>query len=207
MIDILAVPKRLEQHVAKPHSHQVLYRLFAQIVVDPVDLAFVEILGQRGVERLRGFQVAAKGLFDDDPALRVRHAPLLQTFRQITEQRGRDREIIGLYPFGPGHELLQLGPAVFPFGVDRDIFQPVDKPVQLRLLVLEVAVEFGNRLADHLLVARPVHFCARGTNDTGVLGHLPCTKAPEQARQDLAARQIACAAENHQIKRIDRNDA
>ena len=46
MVDILTVPKWLEQHVAKAHSHKVLDRFFAQIVIDPVNLRFIEMLRQ-----------------------------------------------------------------------------------------------------------------------------------------------------------------
>ena len=39
MVDMVAIPKRLEDGVCKTHQHDVLHRLFAQEVVHAVDLA------------------------------------------------------------------------------------------------------------------------------------------------------------------------
>ena len=71
MVDVLRLPDRLEQNVGKAHGHQVLHRLFAQVMVDPVNLRFVEILSQGGIQSARADQVAAKGFFQNDPAPRV----------------------------------------------------------------------------------------------------------------------------------------
>ena len=50
MIDISAVPQRLEDAVAEAEGHDVLDRFLAQIMVDAVDLAFLEALLQAAVE-------------------------------------------------------------------------------------------------------------------------------------------------------------
>ena len=57
MVDVVGVPQRLEQRVGEAERHQVLDRLLPEIVVDPVDLAFVEDLADRVVDlarRVRG---------------------------------------------------------------------------------------------------------------------------------------------------------
>ena len=41
MIDVAAVPDRLEDSVGEAERQDVLHRFFAQIVVDAVDLLFV----------------------------------------------------------------------------------------------------------------------------------------------------------------------
>ncbi len=42
MVDILVVPDRLEDAVGEPHDHEILDRLFAQIMIDAENLRFVE---------------------------------------------------------------------------------------------------------------------------------------------------------------------
>ena len=69
VVDVLRVPERLEQDIGKAHRHQVLHRLLAEVMVDPVDLAFAEMRRQRRVQRACRGKVAAEGLFDDDARL------------------------------------------------------------------------------------------------------------------------------------------
>ena len=66
VIDVLGVPKRLEQDVAKTDRHQVLDGFLAQIMIDAINLAFVEMFGQRGVQREGAFQVAPERFFHDN---------------------------------------------------------------------------------------------------------------------------------------------
>jgi len=67
----------------------------------------------------------------------------------------------------------------------------------------------ANRLADHLPDSLPVPFPYGPAPMTRAFNRAICplNKNAEQPRQDLAAGQIACAAENHQDKGVDRNDA
>ena len=50
--DVVAVPDRLEQPVGEPQRQDVLRRLLAEEVIDPVDRLLVEHLVQRGVQLL-----------------------------------------------------------------------------------------------------------------------------------------------------------
>jgi hypothetical protein len=47
---------------------------------------------------------------------------------------------------------------------------------------------------------------ARRPDDPRLGRHLPVAETPEQRRQDLAPRQIARAAEDHEVEGIDRYD-
>ena len=67
VVDVVAVPDRLEQPVGEPEGEDVLRRLLAEEVVDPEDLLLVEDLVQRGVQRPRAGQVGAERLLHDDP--------------------------------------------------------------------------------------------------------------------------------------------
>ena len=68
MVDVAAIPDRLEDRVGEPKGEDVLDRLLRQVVVDAVDLVLAEVEVELGVELTRALQVAAEGLLDDDPA-------------------------------------------------------------------------------------------------------------------------------------------
>src|SRR3546814_12273666 len=61
------LPQRFEEGVGEAEIQQVLHSLLAQVMVDAEDRRLVEDLVERGVERLRGGQVAAEGLFHHHP--------------------------------------------------------------------------------------------------------------------------------------------
>src|SRR5207248_5404472 len=65
VIDVVAIPDRLKQAVSEAEDQNILYRLFAEIVIDAVHLVFVEDLFDSGVQRPGRFQVMSEGLFDD----------------------------------------------------------------------------------------------------------------------------------------------
>src|SRR5215469_2946437 len=67
VVHVVAVPKRLDDVVGKAEDHDVLHGLFAEIVVDAINLLLCQDLLELLVELLRGGQVVAKWLFDDDP--------------------------------------------------------------------------------------------------------------------------------------------
>ena len=69
VVDVAAVPDRLEDPVREPEDHHVLDGLLAQVVVDPVDLALLEGL----VHRLR--QVAPRMGGDDGGRTRLPREP------------------------------------------------------------------------------------------------------------------------------------
>ncbi len=71
LVDVVAVPDRLEQRVGEPQRHQVLDRLLAQVVVDPEDLRLLEHLEQLGIELAGGREVVAERLLDHDPDVRA----------------------------------------------------------------------------------------------------------------------------------------
>ena len=71
-VDVAPVPDRLEQPVPEAEDRQVLNRLLAEVVVDPIDLVLGEHLGDLAVQRSRGLEVVAERLLDDH----ARPAPL-----------------------------------------------------------------------------------------------------------------------------------
>ena len=63
------VPHRLEETIGEPERQDVLNRLFAQIVIDAVDLLLAENAQQKLVELARRLQVVAKGFLHHQPGV------------------------------------------------------------------------------------------------------------------------------------------
>src|SRR5208282_518849 len=67
MVDVTAVPDRLEDSVGEAEGHDVLDGFFSEIVIDAVDLFFVGDFEQLLVERFSGVEIVAEGFLDDYP--------------------------------------------------------------------------------------------------------------------------------------------
>src|SRR5687767_2207645 len=111
MVDIAAIPERLENGIVKAEDQDVLYRLFAEVVIDAVDLVFLEHALDIAVQRLGGVQVVSKWLLDHDPApvciVLLRQASSSQLLDDRRKKPGRGREVkkiitlsvvLGVYP-------------------------------------------------------------------------------------------------------------
>jgi hypothetical protein len=61
-----AVPEPLENGVGKAEHQNVLHRFLAEIMVNAADLLLVRVAGQFPVQRVRGGEVVAERLLDDD---------------------------------------------------------------------------------------------------------------------------------------------
>src|ERR1700688_30385 len=66
VVDVIAIPEGLDDVVGEAEDQNVLYGLFAEIMIDAVDLIFVEDLLELLVELSRGLQVVAERLFDNN---------------------------------------------------------------------------------------------------------------------------------------------
>ncbi|MNG93976.1 hypothetical protein D3C79_529690 [compost metagenome] len=67
VVDVVVVPERLEQAVGEAADQNVLHRLFAQVMVDAVDLPLAHHLQQAGVQGLGAGQVGAERFLYHDP--------------------------------------------------------------------------------------------------------------------------------------------
>ena len=65
VVDMVAVPQRLEDAVGETQHQDVLDRFFAEKVIDPIDLVFGQHLEDLRVEGLGRCQVMPERLFDD----------------------------------------------------------------------------------------------------------------------------------------------
>ncbi len=89
VIDVATIPKRLENTVAEAERENVLNGLFPEIVIDAVDLRFVEDFVDFLVQLAGAGEVMTEGLFDNDapPAItpvKTMGAELLDGFGIVT---------------------------------------------------------------------------------------------------------------------------
>src|SRR6201998_1470370 len=76
VVHVIAVPERFEDAVAETENQKILHRVFAEIVVDAIDLLLFENIVNNLVEFVSASQVASEGFLDDDapPGFCVRGA-------------------------------------------------------------------------------------------------------------------------------------
>lgn len=65
--DVFVAPLGFEQTIAEPKGQQVLDHLFAQVVINPVDLVLFEQRSQRFGQRIGRLAVTAEGLLNYEP--------------------------------------------------------------------------------------------------------------------------------------------
>src|SRR5574341_1799923 len=65
VIDIAPVPDRFKNSVAETKYQDVLDRLFAKIMIDPVDLLFLDHLLDLCIKCSSRFQISTKRFFDN----------------------------------------------------------------------------------------------------------------------------------------------
>ena len=98
VIDVIAIPDRLEHAVGEAQHQDVLHRFLAEIMIDPVDLVLVDDFQQFGVQRLGRGEVGAERLFDHQPPPRaafffLQHAGAAELSADRRESVGRGRQI------------------------------------------------------------------------------------------------------------------
>ena len=79
-VDVASIPDRFKDAVAETKHHDVLHCLFAEVMIDAINLVFVQDLLDFLIELLRGLQIAPERLFDHDPS------PLLVIFANQTDR-------------------------------------------------------------------------------------------------------------------------
>ena len=107
VLDVVAVPNRLEKCVGETEIQKILHRLLAQIVIDAKDGGFGEHFVQRPVERLRRCEIAAEGLLDDDPGI-VRAPGFRKSLDDARKHARRNGQVVDR-PGCAAQGLLQFG--------------------------------------------------------------------------------------------------
>ena len=212
VVDEVPVPDRLEHHVREPEGHHVLDGLLAQVVVDPEDLALAERVVDDVLQRAGRLEVGAERLLDDaadvDPGMAVQ-ARFLDLLDDHREELGRGGEVVvaverlsGLLVERVEH-LLELRVAGTVVERERDV-PDVAEQRRENLLVGLAARELLDRLARlglELLVGPlpPGH-----ADQLEALRQRALVGEVVERGQQLAVRQVAGGAEDHQRGGRDR---
>ncbi len=99
------------------------------------------------------------------------------------------------------------GPAIVATGIHANIAQGVQELIKLGVVFHRLRGKFQKAFADQIAKGCVVHFCAGRADDPCLARQLTHHKTVKQARDDLAAREIAGRAENDEIKLGNGNDA
>ena len=91
-LDAVAIPQRFDDRIREPDVADVHRRLFAQEVVDAVDLPLLQVSTQLVVERLGRRKIMSERLFHHDPGV-LGEAGAGEAVHDPAEQRGRDLQI------------------------------------------------------------------------------------------------------------------
>ena len=207
VIDVISVPQRFENTVRKTERQNILYGFFAEIMIDSIDLPFLERMVNFLIQFAGGFQIAAEGFFDDEAppvvtALDPGHAVVAQLFANYPEDARRCGKIVQpivraadlfaavLQPIF--QSLIEIGFIELP----ADVVDVVQEFPEDRRALFTCVGEIMQRFFHHL----PVFFGRHGrpphSHDARVLGKLLFLHGVEQRGQDFAAGKIAAAAED-----------
>src|SRR5262249_24437588 len=91
----IPIPQGFEYWIGKTKRQQILYRLFAQVMIDAIDLGFIEVTVQERIQCASGPEVMPEWLFKDDthPAMTLEESGPIEVFNRCRHCCGREREI------------------------------------------------------------------------------------------------------------------
>ncbi|MNH10907.1 hypothetical protein D3C79_703980 [compost metagenome] len=215
MIDVVVVPERFEQAVGKAADEDVLHRLFAQVVVDTVDLLFAHDLEQAGVERLGAGQVRAEGFFHHHPAKAigfVEQAGGAQALHHFAEKARRGGQVE--HRVGTGVAANAFGDGLVGGLVEKVAGQVTDALGQARpeLVIQALAGAFTGlvALAHEGFQARGEFTVGGGVmvdaDDPQALVEQAVAAQVVQRRHQQALDQVAIGAKQEQVARRGRFD-
>ena len=212
MVDILAIPERLEDAIAEAEDEQVLHRLLAEVVIDAIDLGLGEGAGDLVVQRLRRGQVVAERLLDHQarPAGGVRLARHLALGQPGILQVVDDHRVVARRG-GQGEDAVSAGAALL-----LQVFERLAQ-AHIPLGIVEVAVDVAEARGEALppgvvdLVPERARDCAfhlgaeplvvpvapRIADDRERGGQGGVDRQVVELRHQLAVGQIAGHAEDH----------
>ena len=208
VVDVLAVPERLEERVGEAEHQDVLDGLLAEVVVDAVDLPLGEQRAQAAAQRPRRGEVAAEGLLDDDPR------PLPPVLRFLREagrgegtddrllQRRRHREVEEPAAAGRarrverGHPLRQRAVEVGLAVVPRQVEAAGAKRVELLRRGGDPRLERGAHRGAESLVRRRALPVAQAPEEVEVLRQQAALEEAEERRDEFAVGEVARGPED-----------
>ena len=203
MVDVRAVPQRLEQNIGEAQGHQVLHRFLAEVVVDPEDAALGKHRADLVVDDGGARAVPADRLLHDDAGT-VGLQPLrADALGERTEQVGRRRQIEGADALVGPQQGVEIAPAGVARRVGGNIIETRQKALERRAGVVVDRGELHQGVLHSRAELAAIDLSPRHADDPGRFGELVAALAVEQGRIKLAEGQIPGAAEDDQIERLN----
>ena len=131
IIHVVAVPNRLENPVGESKDQDILNGLFAQVVIDAIDLVLFEDRQYMVIELVGACQITAKRFFNND----ARPVARLGRFDQVRRAQERDDRFVDRRRRRKIEEPVAANVPL--------LFQPLD-PVSQTLESLDIVVLAGN---------------------------------------------------------------
>ncbi len=205
VVDVLAIPQRLEDAVGKAEDQQVLHGFLAEVMVDAVDLLFDEGRVQSCVELTRRCKVAPERLLDDRPNGGARllrgETRLVETLRKRQHGVRRRAEVEETVAGGAafavrgGERLLEGVESALAVHVELHVFQSrgelvprlggqADAPV-----LLDTVAHVGSKFLG-------AHVAAAGADDGESIRQRSFGGKGVQRRDQLSLGEVAAGAED-----------
>ena len=197
MVDVVAVPDRLEHPVGETQRQQVLHGLPADVVIDAKDLLLVEDREKAGVELPSGSEVEPEGLLGDhmgpvaEPELSQRangRAGGLRRQRQVVQDASACAKLLP--------RLLDRGAQKIESIADGDEAEALGEPIQ-SLARRRAATGILHSLASHFPELLLAGLSPGGADDAKAPRHQPHLSEVEHPRQQFALGEIAGRPEKH----------
>ena len=200
VLDVLAIPQRLEEAVGEAQREQVERRLLAEEVVDAEDLLLLEDLVHGVVELARRLEVGAERLLHDHTRA-LGQAGLAERPDDRAGRGRRHRQVEQPARLAPDRLLRARHARRERVGLRRHVREPLAErlPVLVGDLHTAELVERAAHVRAELLV---VELAQRRPDDAVVLWHQPHLLEVEQTREQLAASEVARRAEQHEHVRL-----
>src|SRR5712691_10593374 len=208
-----AVPQGLEDAVGEPEHEDVLDRLLAEVVIDPIHLLLTEGFREQAVQLAGALRVVAERLFDDDarPAVLLARQPGGAEVADDRPVEARRRRAVEEPVARTAVPLLERGQRVVELltarelrGVGGHVGQGGGEALPHRLGRRLDARELRHRFAHARAELVVGHLRARGADDRERLGQRAARVEAPQGGDELAAGQVARRAEDDQGKRLIR---
>ncbi len=212
VVDVVAVPQRLEQPVGEAERQHVLDGLLAEVVVDAEDLGLVEHVQHAAVELGGLGEGGAERLLDDHPHLGAGAAVEALRAERLDDHReelGRGREVEGAVERF-ARALVEAVEHERELAVDAVVVERAGHVLDVReqsrehVLVGGAAREGADRLLALGAVVVALLLFARDPHEVKALGQRPLVREVVERGQQLAPREVAGGAEDHERGRARR---
>src|SRR5581483_5908811 len=194
--------------IRKPQHHQVLHRLLAEVMVDPEDLAFVEMGGDAIVDGGGAGEVAPDRFLHHHTGEacaavdRPNHVRAMQADRAGLDEIGRDREVVDAVAGGREVAVDSVEMLAQRMVISGLVEAPAHETQHPRKPVPSLFLDrAAGVLADGIEREGPIrlviHLLHREADDSGAIGKIAVEGQVVECGQELAMRQRAGAAEDY----------